>query len=203
MIKRYIGAETKSFEFIDSKEELELELYRMTREVSEIVVHATETYTNSNIGSEEIHLRHKEAGHEKGIQYHLVIRRDGRLQRGMPLDQISDASNVRGHALNCIDVCLVGGVNVPTDEDNPLENLSSQSFTQAQMKTLEAEMEGFYHIVSGGQVIGHNNLSLLHEDPYFDVISFVENKFGKKTVYTDLFTEQSLSRKELVSKKPV
>lgn len=203
LIKRYKEGDTKNFEFIDSKEELELELYRMTREVSEIVVHATETYTNSNIGSEEIHLRHKEAGHEKGLQYHLVIRRDGRLQRGMPLDQISDASNVRGHALNCIDVCLVGGVNVPTDEDNPLENLSSQSFTQAQMKTLEAVMEGFYHIVSGGQVIGHNNLSLLHEDPYFDVISFVENKFGKKTVYKDLFTETSLSRKELVSKKPI
>jgi len=203
LIKRYVGADTKNFEFIDSKEELELELYRMTREVSEIVVHATETYTNSNIGSEEIHLRHKDAGHEKGIQYHLVIRRDGRLQRGMPLDQISDASNIRGHALNCIDVCLVGGVNVPTDEDNPLENLSSQSFTQAQMKTLEAVMEGFYHIVSGGQVIGHNNLSLLHEDPYFDVVSFVENKFGKKTVYSDLFTEPSLSRKELVSKKPI
>jgi hypothetical protein len=121
----------------------------------------------------------------------------------MPLDQISDASNIRGHAQNCIDVCLVGGVNVPTDEDNPLENLSSQSFTQAQMKTLEAVMEGFYHIVSGGQVIGHNNLSLLHEDPYFDVVSFVENKFGKKTVYNDLFTEPSLSRKELVSKKPI
>ena len=203
LIKRYLGADTQSFAYVDSKEELGLEFYRMTREVSELIVHATETYTNANIGSEEIHLRHQEAGHSKGIQYHYVIRRDGRLQRGMPIDEVSDASNVRGHAQNCIDIALVGGVNVPTDADNPLENLSAQSFTQVQMKTLEAVMEIFYLHQPGGQVFGHNAIDIANEDPYFDVISFVENKFGKKSVYKDLLTEQSLSPKELVSKKPI
>jgi N-acetylmuramoyl-L-alanine amidase len=203
LIKRYVGADTKKFEYVSSKEELGLEFYRMTRPVSEMVIHATETYTNANIGSEEIHLRHKEAGHTKGIQYHYVIRRDGRLQRGMPLDQVSDASNVRGHAQNCVDIVLVGGVNVPSEADNPLENLSSQSFTQVQMKTLEALMETFYHHAPGGQIFGHNELDENVEDPYFDVISFVENKFGKKSVYADLLTEQSLSPKDLVNKRPI
>lgn len=203
LIKRYLAADTESFAFVDSKEELGLEFYRMERAVSELIVHATETYTNANIGSEEIHLRHKEAGHGKGIQYHYVIRRDGRLQRGMPLDETGDASNVRGHAKNCIDVALVGGVNVPSNSDNPLENLSAQSFTQAQMKTLEAIIESFYIHQPGGQVFGHNAIDLANEDPYFDVVSYVENKFGKKTVYKDLLKDQSLSPKELVSKKPV
>ena len=203
LIKRYIGADTKTFEYVSSKEELGLEFYRMNRSISEVIIHATETYTNSNIGSEEIHLRHKDAGHAQGIQYHYVIRRDGRLQRGMPLDQVSDASKIRGHEQNCVDIALVGGVNVPTDADNPLENLSSQSFTQVQMKTLELLLESFYQHMPGGQVFGHNELDVNNEDPYFDVISFVENKFGKKSVYTDLLTEQSLSAKDLVNKRPI
>ena len=202
LVKRYLGAETESFAFVDSKEELGLEFVQMTRPISEVIIHGTETYTNANIGSEEIHLRHNEAGHN-GIQYHYVIRRDGRLQRGMPLDQISAASDVLGHSLNCIDVALVGGVNVPSEDDNALDNLSSQSFTQAQMKTLEAVLEIFYQRVPGGQVMGHNAIDVATEDPYFDVIAFVENKFGKKSVYNDPLTEQSLSVKELITKRPV
>jgi hypothetical protein len=202
LIKRYLAADTVSFEYVDSKEELGLEFIRMNRSVSEMIIHATETYTNANIGSEEIHLRHNEAGHD-GIQYHYVIRRDGRLQRGMPLDEVSSASDVLGHSLNCIDVVLVGGVNVPSEDENALENLSSQSFTQAQMKTLEAVLEAFYRRVPGGQVMGHNAIDLNTEDPYFDVIAFVENKFGKKSVYKDPLTEKSLSLAELISKRPV
>lgn len=202
LVKRYLGADTETFEYVDSKEELGLEFVKMTRPISEVIIHATETYTNANIGSEEIHIRHNEAGHN-GIQYHFVIRRDGRLQRGMPLDQISAASDVRGHSLNCIDVALVGGVNVPTEDDNALSNLSAQSFTQIQMKTLEALLEIFYQRVPGGQVMGHNAIDANTEDPYFDVIAFVENKFGKKSVYNDPLTEQSLSVRELITKRPV
>lgn len=202
LVKRYLGASTESFPYVDSKEELGLEFKQLTRVISEIIVHATETYTNANIGAEEIHLRHNEAGHD-GIQYHYVIRRDGRLQRGMPINKISSASDILGHSLNCIDVALVGGVNVPTEDDNPLLNLSSQSFTQAQMKTLEALLDVFYRRMPGGQVLGHNAIDPNSQDPYFDVISFVENKFGKKSVYKDPLTEQSLSAKDLISKRPV
>ena len=202
LVKRYLGADTETFEYVDSKEELGLEFRKMTRPISEVIVHATETYTNANIGSEEIHLRHNEAGHD-GIQYHYVIRRDGRLQRGMPLDDISAASDILGHSLNCIDIVLVGGVNVPSDADNPLLNLSSSSFTQSQMKTLEAVLDVFYKRMPGGQVLGHNSIDLNSQDPYFDVISFVENKFGKKSVYTDPLTESSISPKDLISKRPV
>jgi N-acetylmuramoyl-L-alanine amidase len=202
LVKRYLGADTTNFVYVDSKEELGLEMKKITRVVSEVIVHATETYTNANIGSEEIHLRHNDAGHN-GIQYHYVIRRDGRLQRGMPIDKVSSASDINGHSLNCIDIALVGGINVPTEDENPLLNLSAQSFTQAQMKTLEAFLEVFYMRNPGGQVLGHNAIDDNSLDPYFDVISFVENKFGKKSVYEDPLTEQSLSAKELTTKRPV
>ena len=202
LAKRYKESSTKVFPYVNSKEELQLEIRKTTRDVSEIVVHATESYTNANIGSEEIHIRHIEAGHD-GIQYHYVIRRDGTLQRGMPTDTPSTASAILGHDKNCIDVVLVGGVNVPSEADYPLLNLSASSFTQAQMKTLEAVCESFYLKVSGGQVMGHNAIDRNSQDPYFDVVSYVENKFGKKSVYKDLLTETSLSLKDLITKRAV
>ena len=202
LAKRYKESSTKVFPYVNSKEELQLEIRKTTRDVSEIVVHATESYTNVNIGSEEIHIRHIEAGHD-GIQYHYVIRRDGTLQRGMPTDTPSTASAILGHDKNCIDVVLVGGVNVPSEADYPLLNLSASSFTQAQMKTLEAVCESFYLKVSGGQVMGHNAIDRNSQDPYFDVVSYVENKFGKKSVYKDLLTETSLSLKDLITKRAV
>lgn len=202
LVKRYLGSETKIFEYVDSKEELGLEFYKINRPISEIIIHATETYTNANIGSEEIHLRHNEAGHN-GIQYHYVIRRDGRIQRGMPLDDVSDASNILGHNLNCVDVALVGGVNVPSEADNPLLNLSSSSFTQVQMKSLESLLEIFYQRNPGGQVLGHNAIDNNSPDPYFDVIAFVQNRFNKRSVYKDPLTENSISSKDLINKRPV
>lgn len=202
LAKRYSAGYIREFSYVDSKEELGLEFVRMTREVSEVIVHASETYTNANIGAEEIQLRHNEAGH-LGIQYHFVIRRDGTMQRGLPIDNVSDASDVNRHKFNCIDVCLVGGVNVPSEADNPLLNLSASSFTISQMKTLETLLELFYQTVPGGQVMGHNDIDESSLDPYFDVISFVENKFGKKSVYLNPLTDTSLDRAGLQGKKAV
>jgi hypothetical protein len=71
------------------------------------------------------------------------------------------------------------------------------------MKTLETLLELFYQTVPGGQVLGHNDIDISSQDPYFDVISFVENKFGKKTVYSDPLTETSLDRNGLKLKKAV
>jgi hypothetical protein len=71
------------------------------------------------------------------------------------------------------------------------------------MKTLEAICQSFYHVVPGGQVLGHNDIDEASRDPYMDIKSYVENKFGKKSVYKDTLTEQSKSPSELVSASAV
>lgn len=70
------------FPYISSVEELQAEFKNIVRDVTEIVVHWTETPTNKNIGSEEINAIHLANG-LAGIGYHYVIRRDGSLQRGV------------------------------------------------------------------------------------------------------------------------
>lgn len=203
-INRYKGARSAfdAFTYVDSKEELGAEFRKFKRSVNEVVVHASETYTNQNIGCEELHIAHNEKGFD-GIQYHYVIRRDGRLQRGRPVDKQSEATNIKTHSQYCIDVCLVGGLNCPTGTPDPLEYRSSQSFTIAQFKTLEALLEAFYRRYPGGQVMGHNALEDNAQDPYFDVVTYAETLFRKKSVYEDLLNDIPQTSANLIKKQPV
>lgn len=203
-IDRYAGASSAfdAFTYVSSKEELGVEFRKFNRPVNEIVVHASETYTNSNIGCEELHTNHNEKGFD-GIQYHYVIRRDGRLQRGRPVDKQSDATNIKTHSLYSIDVCLIGGLNCPTGTPDPLEYRSAQSFTIAQFRTLETLLEAFYRRYPGGQVMGHNALDDQVEDPYFDVVTYAETLFRKKSVYEDLLEDIPQNNANLIKKQPV
>ena len=190
----------ESYTYIDSKEELGTEFRLINRPITGMVVHASDTYTNQNIGAEEIHVDHTGSG-EDGIQYHLIIRRDGRLQRARPMDR-KTSNVVNGHTDKVIEICLIGGLNCATGCDNPDQYRSSQSFTREQMTTFESVCESFYRRYHGGQIFGHNEIQPLVTDPYFDVTQYVETVFRKKSVYEDLSTDTSLTPSELITKKP-
>lgn len=192
---------SQSFTYIDSKEELGTEFRIINRDINEMIIHATETYTNQNIGAEEIHVEHVRDG-EDSIKYHLIIRRDGKLQKGRPINTPANTEGTNGHGINAIEVCLVGGLNCSTGCDDPLSYRSSQSFTREQMSTLEAVCEAFYRRYHGGQIFGHNEIQPLVEDPYFDVSQYVETTFRKKSVYVDLANDTALKSDELITKKP-
>ena len=167
------------FTYVSSVEELDFELASITREISEVVIHASETVNNKNIGSIEINNIHNELGHD-GIAFHYVIRRDGRLQRGRPVDQNGEHSPVNGHNVYSIGIVMVGGLLASAGSINPLENKSSASFTQPQFDTLEKFLASFYRKFPGGQVFGHSDVDTNEEDPYFDVEDYIESIFNKK-----------------------
>ena len=76
-----------------------------------MVVHWTETFTNKNIGSEEIDAIQRDLG-GNGIGYHYVIRRDGSLQRGRPNNIEGEHAAINGHNEFSIGIVLsfpVGG----------------------------------------------------------------------------------------------
>lgn len=203
-LKLFDGERTQfeNFTYIDSKEELGTEFRVIKRPITEMIVHASETYTNQNIGCEELHVEHNQLGKD-GIQYHLVIRRDGKLQRGRPIDKKTSIEHANGHGENAIEVCLVGGLNCATGCDNPEEYRSPQSFTREQMTTLESVCEAFYRRYHGGQVFGHNEIQPLVSDPYFNVSEYVETVFRKVSVYEDPAKDTALSPNALITKKPL
>ena len=177
---------SKKFTYVSSVEELELEfssklLSEASRKIDTVVLHASETFSNKNIGAEEIEatiakLSPLEA--ETSIPYHYVIRRDGRLQRGKPVEEegshCNDAPNVNPTSIG---VVMIGGINRASTEQ-PWET-SSSSFTRAQFNTLEQFLSTYYFHFPSGEVLGHSDVEDEELDPYFDVQEYILSLFGK------------------------
>lgn len=200
------------FSYVSSVEELEVEFATKIheredeRDIDSVVIHATDTFSNKNIGAEEIDFFYKglnprPAGGPPGfgdapaadvvevsripkIGYHYVIRRDGRLQRGKDIVASSDTPLVGSIDDTCLSIAMVGGINSPATEQQ--FQRSSASFTREQYNTLEHFLRSFYNHVPGGDVYGYNDLDADGEDPYFDVQEYILSLFGK--INKDFFT---------------
>lgn len=177
----------RPFTYVSSVEELDFEMANKihsiytNREINNVVIHATETFTNKNIGAEEIDSIQKILdGGKQGkeyIGYHYVIRRDGRLQRGIPLTKKGNHTETGNYNETSIGIAMVGGILSPATEGS--WQTSSASFTREQYNTLEQFLGVFYHHVAGGEVFGHNDINPDELDPYFDVQDYILSLFGK------------------------
>lgn len=193
------GAGDPIFPYISSLEELLADIKNVKREVTEVVVHWTETHTNKNIGSEEINKYHRDARLD-GIGYHYVIRRDGSLQRGRPVSLVGQHAPINSHNLRSIGIVFVGGINVPSGTPNSENFLSAQSLTRSQINTFDHFCRSIYSIFPGAQIVGHSNIDDDEFDPGFDVTSYVRANFGKKSKFTDPLTQAPFTLVELLTK---
>ena len=184
------------FPYISSVEELSAEFRNISREVTEVVVHWTETHTNRNIGSEEINRYHLNLDLD-GIGYHYVIRRDGSIQRGRPVNIQGQHAPINNHDVRSIGVVFVGGINVPTETPNSEDFLSSDSITRSQVNTFNHFCREIYKVYSGIQIVGHTDIDLVEVDPGFSVINYVETNFGKKSKFTDPTNQEPFTVSEI------
>ena len=184
------GAEPKSrsvspvtqFSFVSSREELQAEFASCTRDITEVVAHWTATYTNQDIGAEEVHEWHKKKGWS-GIGYHYIIRRDGRIQRGRPLSKEGAHASDNGHNKYSIGISFAAGYNCPSGTKNPNKYISADSITAEQMKSFDMFMGAFYDEWPGGQAWGHVDTDNKGKtDPGFSVAEYVRSKFNKVNV---------------------
>ena len=84
-----------------------------------IVVHCSATKAPQDIGAKEIDEMHKAKGWAM-IGYHSVIRRNGSIEGGRPLNMVG--SHVFGHNTYTLGVCMGGGLDVngkPEDNFTP------------------------------------------------------------------------------------
>lgn len=176
------GKGNPTFPYISSVEELRAELRNTNREVTEFVTHWTETPTNKNIGSEEINKIHLDLGYD-GIGYHYVIRRDGSIQRGRPINIDGQHASVNGHDERSIGIVFVGGINVPSGTPNIQDFVSVQSLTRSQLNSFDHFVRAFYTVFPGGQGLGHNDLDQNQSDPGFSVRDYVRTNFDKDSLF--------------------
>jgi N-acetyl-anhydromuramyl-L-alanine amidase AmpD len=111
-----------------------------------------------DIGAADIRGWHKMKGWSD-IGYHYVIRRNGELETGRPLERAG--AHVRGHNKNSVGVCLIGGVD---DRGNPEAN-----YTKEQWERLQAIVNILSHKFPSADVMGHNDLYSGKACPCFDV----------------------------------
>ena len=166
------GQDDPIFPYISSVEELQAEIRFISREIDKVTVHWTETATNKNIGSEDINEWHLKAS-LPGIGYHYVIRRDGALQRGRPV-------NIEGDIFSkTIDIVFVGGINAPTGTPNQQNFISARSLTRSQFNTFDHFCRAMYKVYPGMTIVGHNELDTTQIDPGFNVTDYVDARFDR------------------------
>jgi len=129
------------------------------RDLNRIIVHCSYTPPSMNIGAETIRDWHVNGNGWSDIGYHYVIRRNGEVELGRPIERAG--AHVRGHNADSIGVCLVGGMT--KDKTAPDCN-----FTKAQwfaLAALLAKLEADYGVKT---VYGHRDFSS-KDCPCFDV----------------------------------
>ena len=179
------GAGNISYNFtvVGGAEELEADFASATRDITETVVHWTATHIDQDIGVEEIHQWHQQRGYT-GIGYHYVIRRDGSIWRGRPINYIGAHADTNGHNNNSIGVAFVGGYTTPsTGVPLSMATTGASSFTAAQNAAFKLFMKTFYDVFPGGQAFGHMDTDPNNKiDPGFSVSDYVFTNFGKKNI---------------------
>ena len=177
VVKPNSGQVGYSFTRVSGQEELEAEFRTSTREITEVVVHWTEHFLDQDVGSDEIH-----ASHPNGIGYHYIIRKDGSIQRGRPINIQGEHAPFLNHDQYSIGVAIVGGYNCSSGTKDYSRHRSSGSINDSQWAALENLLSAFYTTVPGGNVLGHyqctenNNEDI---DPGIDMTAYIKEEFGK------------------------
>lgn len=151
------------------------------RDINTIIIHCAATYPGQDIGADTIRRWHMDPNKPDGpysdIGYHGVIRRDGTLESGRPLD--TPGAHTKGHNAKSIGICLVGGLQDGTGGDanqdgvveefeNGQRGVPEANFTPAQWATLKRLVLDLLKKYPGARVAGHNEFAA-RACPCFDV----------------------------------
>jgi len=136
----------------------------LREDVKYIVVHCAATRPSMNWGAEDIDRLHRNFGWS-AIGYHWVIRRDGQLEMGRPLNVPGAHASRQNH--HSIGICMVGGVN----EDDV--TIAENNFTVQQFATLHRLLDSMEDMFPTSETLGHRDLPNVHKAcPSFDVRSW-------------------------------
>ena len=136
------------------------------RDITEIILHCSATWSRQDIGLKEITQWHTTPKSKGGrgwdhVGYHFIIRRDGRVEKGCPLEV--RGYHCSGHNANSIGICMVGGG--PMGEDN---NFAVEQFDS--LAELILDLRKKFPLAS---IHGHNEYAQ-KACPVFSVANFLK-----------------------------
>jgi hypothetical protein len=140
-------------------------MFRTTRPVNKLIIHCAATKPSMDIGVKEIRQWHIDRGFND-IGYHYVIRRDGTVETGRPINLVG--AHVAGHNTGSHGICLVGGID---NDMNPAPN-----FTEAQWDQIARVVRAFKAEYPDATVHGHNEFDSGKACPSFDVQKWLRDE---------------------------
>lgn len=120
------------------------------RKITSIIIHASDTPPEMDIGADEIRQWHVEENGWDDIGYHAVIRRNGLVERGR-LESVVGA-HAYGYNRFSLGICLIGGRK--SKSKDPESN-----FTREQYMSLFLLVERWVRDYNISIVVGHNEVS--------------------------------------------
>lgn len=131
------------------------------RDIRQLVVHGAYTTPDMDVGVAEIRPWHIEKNYND-IGYHHVIRRNGVLEDGRPIEQRgAHCIPVNGTSIG---VCLAGG-------KHPHRGTWDFNYTAAQLSTLK-RLVNFYKAKYPGLIVGGHRDFDRRKCPGFDVVAW-------------------------------
>jgi N-acetylmuramoyl-L-alanine amidase len=121
-----------------------------------------------DVGVKEIRGWHKNQGWSD-IGYHIVIRRDGKVEKGRALDAVG--AHVANFNASSVGVCMVGGVS--QKDYTKAEN----NFTPAQWASLKTVIADLVKRYPKAKVRGHRDFPRVAKAcPSFDAIAWAKKE---------------------------
>lgn len=142
------------------------------RKIRQIVVHCTDSQDSLDIGVKEIDRWHRERGWSM-VGYQYVVRRDGRIERGRPDDQVG--AHAYGHNKRSLGIVWVGR-NKPTSK----QYSALVGLVKAKMNEYGLHVE---------DVVGHFELDPDKTCPNLDM-----NWFRGQLLFMDVFEAEEMIR---------
>lgn len=96
-----------------------------SRNLNKIIIHCSATPEGRDVGADEIRRWHMADRGFKDIGYHFVVRLDGRIEPGRPINKIG--AHCLGQNSSSIGICYAGGLNKnfkPADTRTPQQKSS-------------------------------------------------------------------------------
>lgn len=118
------------------------------RHIDTIIIHCSGTPEGREHNAADIKRWHLQRGW-KDIGYHFVVKIDGTVELGRPIDQVG--AHAKGHNANSIGICYVGGCDKNMKAKDTLTDAQ-----QASIQSLIIDMKNSYPIT---KLIGHNEVS--------------------------------------------
>jgi N-acetylmuramoyl-L-alanine amidase len=139
----------------------------LPEDVKFIAVHCSASPPSGNASAADIDRWHRLRGFIK-IGYHFVIRRDGTVETGRPLNERGAHVEDWNHC--SVGVCLVGGV------DESKAQKPENNFTQAQFDSLATLLRGLRVQFPNAVIQGHRDFpNVAKACPSFDVRTWAKS----------------------------